>query len=405
VCPVAEASTPPPLFDPVSAEFQSDPDAVFRRIRDLDPVHRTEQGYWLVTRYRDVATVLRDPHFGRGRPADVRARIYGRGPMYAYASGRLSNYNPPDHTRLRGLMTKAFTASRVNSMRPYIGDLATRLLDDVGGAPVFDVIATLAHPLPSLVICQMLGVPESDRPRFAAWSAALARVLAPAFRPEWLAEADLAAGEFMTYVRDLAGKRRSAPSDDLLSALISAEEGGGRLSEDELVASVVFLFSAGHQTTRDLVGNGLVALLRHRDQLDRLRGAPDVLAEAVEESLRYDAPVTMSPAVCLQETTLGDRTIKPEEVLFCALASANRDPERFPDPDRYDIDRSDKAHLSFGAGFHFCLGAYLARTEAAIVFQTLLNRFPGLALDESEPIEWRDSPSFRGPVALSLRRT
>jgi cytochrome P450 len=197
-------------------------------------------------------------------------------------------------------------------------------------------------------------------------------------------------------------KRRSAPSDDLLSALIAAEEGGGRLSEDELVATVLFLFTAGHQTTRDLTGNGLVAMFQHPDQLRRLRGDLALIPDAVEECLRYDSPVMFVPAKCLEETSLGGKKFAVGDEIYCALSAANRDPARFPEPDRFDIDRADKEHLAFGGGIHHCLGASLARAEAAIIFESLFRRYPALELAD-ERIEWRDSPSFRGPLALHLR--
>jgi cytochrome P450 len=236
------------LFDPLAPGFSADPYPVFQRVREKDPVHRTSRGFWLVTRYDDVQMVLR--RFGRGRSAEARRRLYGQGPAAKYVSLRLSGYNPPDHTRLRSLVNKAFTWRRIESLRPHIRTLAEELLNRVRGAVTFDVVEALTHPLPSLVICEMLGVPQSDRPRFAPWTDALARVLAPAFKPEWLDEANRAAGEFMEYIGTLVVKRRSAPSEDLLSALIAAEETGGRLSEDELVSTVLFLFTAGHQTTR-----------------------------------------------------------------------------------------------------------------------------------------------------------
>jgi cytochrome P450 StaP len=389
------------LFDPLAPGFSADPHPILRRVREEDPVHRTSRGFWLVTRYDDVLMVLRDRRFGRGRSAETRRRVWGEGPAAKYISLRLSGYNPPDHTRLRSLISKAFTGKRVESMRPHIRAIAEDLLDRVRGASTFNVVESLTHPLPSLVICQMLGVPESDRPRFAPWTDAIARALAPAFKPEWLDQANRAAGEFMDYIGALVLKRRATPADDLLSALIAAEEGGGRLSEEELVATVLFLFTAGHQTTRDLTGNGLIALLQHPEQLRRMRADSALIPEAVEECLRYDSPVMMVPAKCLEKTSLGGKTIAAGDDIFCALSAANRDPARFPEPDRFNLDRADKEHLAFGAGIHYCLGAILARAEAAIIFEVLLRRYPNLDLAD-ERIEWRDSPSFRGPIALHL---
>jgi cytochrome P450 len=298
--------------------------------------HRADSG--LVTRYDDVLMVMRDRRFGRGRSAETIRRGWGEGAAAKYILLRLSGYNPPDHTRLRSLATKAFTGKRVESMRPHILLIAEQLLDEICGASTFDIVKTLTHSLPSLVICEMLGVPETDRPRFAPWTEAIARALAPAVKPAWLEDVNRAAGEFMEYIRALVVKRRSAPSDDLLCALIAAEEGGGRLSEDELVATVLFLFTAGHQTTRDLTGNGLVALFQHPEQLRRLRADLALIPDAVEECLRYDPPVMRVPAKCLEETSLGNRTFAAGDEIYAALSAANRDPARFPEPDRFDID-------------------------------------------------------------------
>ena len=264
-----------------------------------------------------------------------------------------------------------------------------------------DVIAALAHPLPSLVICEMLGVPKADRPQFSAWTGDIAFLIAPVIAPERLSVAEAAAAAFMDYVRALVRERRGTPGDDLLSALIAAEESGDHLTEDELVATVVFLFSAGHQTTRDLVGNGLLALLRHPQQWQRLGANPSLLPAAVEESLRYDPPVTMTSRRALEQTTIGEIAIAADDRVVVSLSAANRDPARFPDPDRFDLERPNNEPLAFGGGIHDCLGAGLARIEAQIIFGTLLRRYPRLQLAE-ENIQWRDTFLFRGPVALHV---
>src|SRR5262249_29103254 len=272
-------------------EFQSDPSPILRRLRTEDPVHRSRFG-WVLTRYDDVVAALRDQRLGAAFDHEVGRAQLGDGAAFAYVSRRMHNSDPPDHTRLRSLVTKAFTVRRVDALRPHIQALADTLLDQIGGAKTIDVLAALAHPLPSLVICEMLGVPESDRPRFSKWTEDIAFLLLPPVPPHRLATGELAAAEFMTYVRDLIDHRRATPTDDLLSALIAAEQDGDRLSIDELIANVVFLFSAGHQTTRDLVGNGLVALLRHPDQKRRVGADPSRLPALVEECLRYDPSVT-----------------------------------------------------------------------------------------------------------------
>jgi len=397
-----ESATRELVFDPLTPGFTADPFPLLRRLREDDPVHRSPLGFWVLTRYDDVARVLRSPRlFGTGLTHDSMRSRYGDGAAFAYVSRRLSSYDPPDHTRLRALVTRAFTVRRVESMRSHIQAIADRLLDGVGGAERMDVIADLAHPLPSLVICEMLDVAEADRRQFSVWTGDIAFLLAPIIAPDRLATGEAAAGAFMAYVRDLIAERREALGDDLLSALITAEADGDRLTEDELVAMIVFLFSAGHQTTRDLVGNGLLALLQHRDQWQRLLAQPALLPAAIEECLRYDPSVTMFFRRALQDTHIGDTPIPAGDRIFVSISAANRDPARFDDPDRFDLDRRDNEHLTFGGGIHYCLGAALARVEAHIIFATLLRRCPGIELTE-DVIQWRDTPAFRGPIALRV---
>ena len=275
------------------------------------------------------------------------------------------------------------------------------LLDRVDGAKTIDVLAAVAHPLPSLVICEMLGVPEADRPRFSGWTEDIAFLLFPPVHPHRLKTGEVAATQFMAYVRDLIEHRRAAPADDLLSALIAAEEHGDRLSIDELIANVVFLFSAGHQTTRDLVGNGLLALLRHPDLKLRVAADPSLLPALVEECLRYDPSVTATTRRARDDTAVAGTPIAAGDRLILSISGANRDPARFPDPDRFDIDRLNNEPLAFGGGIHYCLGAALARAEAQIVFGTLLRRYPKLALAE-QTVQWRETWIFRGPVTLQV---
>jgi hypothetical protein len=388
-------------FNPFDPAFIADPFPVLHRLRREDPVHRSELGFWILTRYDDVATTLRDRRFGAAfDPNEARARM-GEQAAFAYVSRRLHNYDPPDHTRLRSLVTKAFTAKRVETMRPHIEELANELLDQVKGERRVDVVGALAHPLPSLVICEMLGVPKDDRPRFSAWTEDIAFLIGPLIEPDRLEAGERAAGEFMDYVRVLVAERRKAPSDDLLSALIGAGEDGDRLSVDELVATVVFLFSAGHQTTRDLTGNGLLALLPHSEQTDRLVAEPDLLLEAVEECLRYDPSVTLTARRALEEVSIRGRKISAGDHVILSISAANRDPAIFSDPDRFDIERRFKEHLTFGGGIHYCLGATLARLELQIIFGCLLRRYPGLRLAD-EPVRWRQTATFRGPLAVEV---
>jgi hypothetical protein len=392
------------VFDPLSPAFTTDPYPLLHRLRAEEPVHHSPQGFWLLTRYDDAAAVLRSSRtFATGGDRErLQARL-GDGAAFAYVSRRLHLFDPPDHTRLRSLVTRAFTVRRVESMRPHIQALADALLDAAGDTDPIDVLAALAHPLPSVVICEMLGVPEADRAQLSGWTGDVAFLLTPFLTPDRLAAGERAAGEFMGYIADLVQERRGTLGDDLLSALITAEESGDRLAEDELVANVLFLFSAGHQTTRDLVGNGLLALLRHPEQWRRLAGDPSLIPAAVEECLRYDSPVTLTLRTAREDTVVGGTPIAAGEGLFVSIGAANRDPARFPDPDRFDLDRHDNEHLAFGGGIHYCLGAALARAEAQIIFGTLLRRYPHLELAE-DVIRWRETPAFRGPVALQVRR-
>ena len=390
----------PPRFDPFTPEFQSDPFPILGRLRAEDPVHRSRFG-WVLTRYDDVVAALRNPGLGAAFDREAGRAQLGDGAAFAYVSRRIHNFDPPDHTRLRSLVTKAFTVRRVEALRPHIQGLADTLLDRIGGAKTIDVLAALAHPLPSLVICEMLGVPDSDRPRFSRWTEDIAFLLDVGIPSHRLTAGEAAAAEFMAYVRDLIEHRRATPTDDLLTALIMAEEHGDRLSIDELIANVVFLFSAGHQTTRDLVGNGLLALLRDPDLKHRVARDPSRLPALVEECLRFDPSVTATLRRAREDTTIAGTHIAGGDRLVLSLGGANRDPARFPDPDRFDIDRPNNEPLAFGGGIHYCLGAALARTEAQIVFGTLLRRYPNLELAE-RAVEWRQTWIFRGPVTLRV---
>jgi cytochrome P450 len=321
--------------------------------------------------------------------------------MFEYASRRMNNYNPPEHTRLRSLVTKGFTAKRVEALRSRIQKITDDLLNAAKGIREFDVLETLAHPLPCQVICEMVGVPLSDSPKLSQWTAAVHSVLAPVAQPERMPAANDAASEFMAYIRALVVKRRAAPGDDLLTALIAAEEGGERLTEEELVATVLFMFTAGHATTRDLVGSGLLAFMNNRDQWESLVSDPSLAPSAVEECLRYYPSVQLTPRRALQETMFAGTAIAAGEPLLVSIAASNRDPRRFPDPDRFDIRRADNEHLTFGGGIHYCLGAMLARAEAQIIFGTLARRYPKMELAQ-QTIEWRDTIMFRGPKAVRI---
>lgn len=389
------------LFDPSRPEFHADPYPFYHRLRAEDPVHRTRLGYWVVTRYDDVVTVLRDPRFGR--EGAEHAEAYGGGEDERVPRPMVFR-DPPAHTRLRALVSKAFTPRVVEGMRPHIQDIVDRLLDRVPGAATLDVIADLAYPLPVTVICELLGVPAADQGTIGQWSGDITKSLDALGLPsdrEIVKRGRAARRAMGQYFLSLVPERRKHPREDLLSRLIAAEEQGDRLSEGELLATCVLLFIAGHDTTANLIGNGLLALLRHPAELRRLRADPALIDGAIEEALRYESPVQRTVRVAQADVELGGKTIPKGALVVAAIGAANRDPARFPEPDRFDVGRRDNDHVAFGFGIHFCLGAPLARVEGQIALGTLLRRAPRLTLAAAAPA-WRESSTLRGLKALPV---
>jgi cytochrome P450 len=374
------------------------------RLRSIDPVHRAGDGSVVLTRYRDVVEALRDPSFGAGR--DVLLQVLrdrlGDGAAFAYVSRRLSNYDPPDHTRLRGLVSRAFTPRRIDALRPYIERTVDKLLSGHEPGDTFDVIAAVAHPLPSLVICELLGVPDADRDAFDRWTAAIAFLVAPSVAPDRLAAGEAAVTEEWACIEQLIERCRRQPGDDLLSALVAIEgDGDARLDIAELVATVIFLFSAGHQTTRDLIGNGMLALLANPNTWRALGEEPHSAPAAVEECLRFDPPVNFVYRRALCDTKIAGHAIGTGETVVPVLVAANRDPARYAQPDSFDPTRPDNRPVTFGGGIHHCLGAALARIEAEIILQRLSSQFPRSTLANTS-IEWRQTIIFRGPEAVLI---
>jgi pimeloyl-[acyl-carrier protein] synthase len=385
-------------FNPFLPTFHANPYPFYHRLRAADPVHRTPMGLWVLTRYDDVVAVLKDPRFGREGFEQILANVYGEG-----ARSMLFR-DPPDHTRLRGLVSQAFTPRMIERMRSHIQDIVDRLLDRVQNANAMDVIADLAYPLPVTVICEMLGVPTDAHSGICQWSADLARSVDAIGMPtdeEVVKRGRVAQQAMLDYFSDLIPERRQTTRDDLLSLLIAAEEQGDRLSEGELLITCILLFVAGHETTVNLIGNGLLALLNHPDELAKLRADLTLLPGAVEELLRYDSPVQRTARITNTDVELDGRKIAKGSLVVTAIGAANRDPAHFPDPDRLDITRRDNRHIAFGFGIHFCLGAPLARLEGQIAIDTLLRRMPGLRLVTSAP-EWRESSTLRGLKRLPV---
>jgi cytochrome P450 len=394
-----------PLFGP---GMVADPYPVYDRLRASDPVHWHEPfGAWVLTRYADVAAVLHDPRFSAERTGKMQemAGSADLGPFFEFLSARMLYADPPRHTRLRGLVSKAFTPHAVEAMRPHVQALVDQFLDRVQGQGRMDVIADLAYPLPVTVIVEMLGVPVQDRDQLKKWSddfvVYFSKHLGQVTPEEYRRSAQAVAAE-RAYFGAAAAERRRQPREDLLSALVQAEEAGDRLTEEELHANANLLLTAGHETTTNLIGNGTLALLRHSDQLEKLRSDPSLIPSAVEEFLRYDSPVQFTHRLAREDVSLGGKTIRKGQFVYLMLAAANRDPARFPDPGRLDVTRKDNHHLAFGQGPHFCLGAPLARLEAQIAFGTLLRRFLTLRL-ETDRLEYRETFNLHGLKALPVR--
>jgi hypothetical protein len=372
------------LLDPA---LRADPYPLLARLREHDPVNETPIGLFRLTRYADVVHMLREVRSGV-RMAD--GSVFGGGGV-RLPSGPgefILQQDPPDHTRLRRLVSQAFRPRAIDALRARVEELVNELLDRVAPRGEMDVIADLALPVPATIICELMGVPLADRDRFTEWTASATHLLAAAIAPpEVIERANAAAAALAEYFTALIAERRAHLTHDLLSDLIRAEEAGDRLSPTELLSQSIGLLIAGFETTIGLIGNGVLALLRHPDQLARLRAQPGLIGSAVEECLRYDGPILLTVRVTREDTRFGDKIIPADRPVMCLLAAAHRDPAVFADPDRFDITRQGPEHLAFGGGAHYCLGAHLARLEAQVAIGTLVRRFDGLTL-LSDQLEW-----------------
>jgi cytochrome P450 len=390
-------------FNPMAPEFVVDPYPTYHRLLAEDPVHHSPLGFWVLTRYADVIAMLRDPRLIKEPIAAFVAARFGMAVPPGLGLSMLDR-DPPDHTRLRGLVSKAFTPKALESLRPHIQGIVDGLLAKVEGRGEMDLIEEFAYPLPVRVICEMLGVPVADHERFKQWGLDIARGLDAIMLPpdSEVAQRSMAGRRALAaYFRELIAERRAAPREDMLSALIAAEEAGDKLNEDELMATCLLLLVAGHETTVNLIGNGSLALLRHPAELRKLRDNPGLITSAVEELLRFDGPVQRTARIPSEDITIGDHTIPKGEMVMPFLGAADRDPAQFPDPDCLDITRGDNRHIAFGMGIHFCLGAPLARMEGQIAINTMLQRLPKLALAIDKP-EYRQSLTLRGLQALPV---
>jgi len=397
--------TADPVFDPRLPEFHANPYPFYHALREKDPVHQSPMGFWVLTRYDDVVTSLRDPRYGRdGFAPLLKANYELEGSEGDFPRSMLWR-DPPDHTRLRALVNKAFTPRVIEGMRTRIQTIVDGLLDKVQGARSMDVIDDLAYPLPVTVICEMLGVPIGDQDAIRGWSSDIARSLDAiglVGDPDIVARGAKARRHLADYFLRLLPERRKHPQADLLSLLIAVEEQGDKLNEGELLAMCLLLFIAGHETTVNLIGNGTLALLEHPDQMAKLKDDPALIASAIEELLRYDSPVQRTARITNADVEIGGRKIPSGSMVVATIGAANRDPSHFPDPDRLDIARSENRHVSFGFGIHFCIGAPLARVEGQIALGTLLRRMPGLALQAGATPDWRESSTLRGLKKLPV---
>jgi cytochrome P450 len=391
----------PRLFGP---RMLADPYPYYARLRSTAPVYWLDQvGAWVLTRYADVTAVLRSAHVSSDR-ANKAPTLPGpdHQALKEVRACSMLDADPPRHTRLRLLVNKAFTPRTVEELAPFIRAFVDKALDSARGR--MDLMADLAFPLSATVIAEMLGVPAEDRDRFKQWSddtSAAASNLPSNLSPEVLRKSGEGIRALQAYFRDTIARRRAEPGDDLISSLIRAQEEGDRLSDQELLANCVLLLNAGHETTTNLIGNGTYALLRHPEQMKRLRDDPSLIPTAVEELLRYDSPAQFTNRFLTADMALGGKTLRAGQMVLLVLAAANRDPEAFPNPDKLDVGRPNNKHVAFGLGSHFCLGAPLARLEGRLVFEALLRCAPNLRLDGPAP-RYRQNFNLRGLESLHV---
>lgn len=396
-------------WNPWLPEERCDPYPTYRRLRESEPAARSRLfGGWVLSRYADVEHVLRERHFTTDRHELGVMRLLRRGArdepdLVSFIDHDLLMIDGPKHTRLRKLVSKAFTARRVERLRPRIEGLVDEMLERAAarGDGRMEVVGDLAAPLPAVVIGEMLGVPGKDREVLRRWSDELVELLDPLSGREGLEPPKRATRALADTFRRLLAERRQAPQDDLLSAMVAAEEEGERLTEAEVLALATLVLVAGHETTSNLIANSVLCLLRAPGERKRLQEDLSLLPSAVEEVLRFESPVQVTDRVATEDCEIAGARIRRGQLVGLLLGSANRDPERFADPDRLDLGRPDNRHLAFGHGAHFCLGAQLARLEARVALEGLLRQFPDFH-GPAEPPGWKPSAVLRGPTALPI---
>ncbi|MBA8930773.1 hypothetical protein BC739_008020 [Kutzneria viridogrisea] len=392
------------LFDPRDPAVRSDPYPIYRRLRETDPIHQSHFGYWVLSHYADVDAVLRAPgvssEFYRNTTwAQRRGGVDS--PLVRSVRNWMLMLDGPAHRRIRGVISRVFTRGAVERLQPRVAAEANRLLDAVGEGET-DLIDSLALPLPVTVTCELLGLPTDNRDQCRHWTEQISRVIDPSITAEDTVAMNRAETEFREYVTGELDRRRSAPREDILSLLVHAEVDGVRLTDHEIIANVLFLFVAGHETTVNLVGNGLLALLRHPDQLQLLREDPELIPGAIDEITRYDAPVQIVSRLLDEEVVLDDAVLPAGAKVMLLFGAASRDPARYADPERLDVTRTGIKTLAFSGGPHYCLGAALGKMETAVVLAELLRRYSKIELT-GEELGWRPNVSFRGLQRLPLR--
>lgn len=412
------SSTPPPpspdpVFDPFDPEWATNPFPLYADLRRRAPVHRNALGFWVFARHADCLALLRDRRTSADDayidPERLSAEFrFGSGADDPEVTARRDMRpflfrDPPDHTRLRGLVSKAFTPKVVESLRARTQQIVDELLDTAFEADRVDLLESFAYPLPVRIICDMLGVPVADQDRFKSWSTSLARGLDPDFllTGEAIKDRDDAVMQFAQYFFELLAERRRSPGDDLLSRLVEVEDDGGVLSEAELLSTCILLLVAGHETTVNLISGGTLALLRHPDQLERFRTDPEVTRSGVEEMLRYVSPVQLTGRAMIEDIEIAGVTLRAGDFVMVLIASGNHDADQFPDPERFDVGRTSNNHLGFGFGIHHCLGAPLARMETQVALTSLVRRAPDLAVTVDEPT-YKTNVVLRGMESLPV---
>ena len=401
----------PIQFNPFLPEFRANPYPIYHRLRSENSICRSiAGGDWVVTRYEEVKIILRDRRvYSHDQPKMIQEKsqyLKNKGKnlhALADASNKFLFYmNPPDHTRLRGLVSKAFSPIVIKRMRPQIQTIVDECLDKALSRGELDIINDLAGPLPVKVIARMLGVPSSDaQDKLHQWSQILSRILDSLISLEEYESINKAILEFQQYFRQLISKRAKNPQDDLISYLIAARNETDKLSEEEVLSTCILLFMTGEETTVNTIGNGMLALLHHPEQMEKLKQEPNIIRTAVEEILRYDSPVQITVRIASDNLEIDNQTIQKGEKMLLCLGSANRDPAKFSNPDLFNILRPENQHLAFGDGIHSCLGAALARAQAEIAINSLVQKLPNLKL-ASDKLEWRKNIALRGLKTLSV---